>query len=184
MSLDAFHPAIVNTVIGRLAMLFIDAARGDVDDACDAAREMLESHNPRTRQELALAAHFIGMSFHSLDLLGQAADREQPPDRALRVLGKAIGLHREALKSQRALAALQRNDARPAPAEPEQPAAETQADAPAPAQAAGPQDPPRKAAAAGTPYRPPGQGAQRRPLHHIRAESLYRTDAVPIAVPA
>jgi hypothetical protein len=123
-------PAIIlDTVLGRLALLFMTGANGDLSAARQAARQMLVAYHPETEDELRLAAEIISFSFHALEALSQAASPEMPLAKILRLRGSAVGLSREAHKSQRKLDHLQRNrhtePAKPAPiatAQPPEPA--------------------------------------------------------------
>ncbi len=98
---------ILQTILGRLAVLFLTGAGGDVAAARQAAVEMLDSFAPQTVHELRLAAEIISFSFHALEALAQAADPLLPPTRVLRLRGSAVSLSRDAHKSQRRLEQLQ-----------------------------------------------------------------------------
>ncbi len=127
--------ALLETVINRLAVLFLIGANGQMAAARDAARGLLVSHQPETEQELHLAAEVVSFSAHALEALSQAADPELSLTRILRLRGSAVSLSREAHKSRRRLDQLQRNrratpatqpaqSAQPStPAQPAQPAA-------------------------------------------------------------
>jgi hypothetical protein len=109
--------AILDTVLGRLALLFLTGAAGDLATAREAARQMLAAYNPETPAELSLAAEIIGFSLHALEALGQAAASDLSLNRILRLRGSAVSLSREAHKSQRKLDQLQRARATQQPAE-------------------------------------------------------------------
>jgi hypothetical protein len=100
--------AILDTILGRLAPLFLVGAAGNPAIARDAAHQMLAAYNPQTAAQLSLAAEIVGFSFHALEALGQAADRDLSLNRILRLRGSAVSLSREAHKSQRKLDQLQR----------------------------------------------------------------------------
>ncbi len=134
MSLNATLPdAIIQTVLDRLAILFLAGAAGDITHARAAAAQMLADYGPRNRQELRLAAEIISFSFHALEALGQAATPGMSLTRVLRLRGSAVSLSRESHKAQRRLDQMQRDrrmgkaaaptaepaDPRPAAAEPE-----------------------------------------------------------------
>jgi hypothetical protein len=104
MSLVATLPAaILDTILARLALLFLSAAAGDMAAARDAAARMLAEHQPQTEDELRLAANIIGFSFHALQALGQAMTPDMPLNRVLRLRGSAVSLSRESHKAQRRL---------------------------------------------------------------------------------
>jgi hypothetical protein len=109
--------AILETVLGRLALLFLTGAAGNLAAAREAAHQMLAAYNPRTAAELSLAAEIIGFSFHALEALAQAAGPDLSLNRVLRLRGSAVSLSREAHKSQRKLDQLQRAPATRQPAE-------------------------------------------------------------------
>jgi hypothetical protein len=96
-------------VLGRLALLFLSGAKGDLAAARHAAAHMLAAYGPETEDELRLAAEIISFSLHSLDALSQAATPDMPLTKILRLRGGAVSLSRESHKSQRKLDQLQRD---------------------------------------------------------------------------
>ena len=104
----ALSTVILDTVLGRLAVLFLTGARGDLTLAHEAARQMLADYRPETNDELRLAAEIINFSFHALEALGQATTPEMTLNKILRLRGSAVSLSREAHKSRRKLDQLQR----------------------------------------------------------------------------
>ena len=110
MSLAAtLSTVILDTVLGRLALLFLTGAGGDLTLAREAARQMLADYHPETNDELRLAAEIINFSFHALEALGQAATPEMTLNKILCLRGSAVSLSREAHKSRRKLDQLQRD---------------------------------------------------------------------------
>ena len=108
MSLPATLPAVlVETILTRLAFLFLTGAQGDLAQARDAARHTLAAHHPETEIELSLAAEIISFSFHALEALSQAATPDLSLAKILRLRGSAVSLSRESHKSQRKLDQLQ-----------------------------------------------------------------------------
>jgi len=117
MPLPASIPqAILETILGRLALLFLAGAVGDHATARDAAAQMLAAYRPETPEELTLAAEIVSFSFQALEALSQAANPDLSMNRTLRLRGSAVSLSRESHKSQRKLGQLQR--ARRIPAQP------------------------------------------------------------------
>jgi hypothetical protein len=118
-----FSAAILDTILGRLALLFLSAAAGDLTAARDAAAQMLSAYQPQTEDELRLAAAIVGFSLHALEALGQAAGPDLPLTRILRLRGSAVSLSRESHKAQRRLDQLQkaRRTGSPAASEAPQP---------------------------------------------------------------
>ena len=109
MSLIPSLPAaILDTVLGRLAIFFLTSTAGDMIAARHAAQQMLAAYHPETPGELSLAAEIVSFSFHALETLGQAADPDMSLNRKLRLRGSAVSLSREAHKSQRKLDQLQK----------------------------------------------------------------------------
>jgi hypothetical protein len=128
MSLAKTLPgAILETIVTRLAALFLTGAAGDMTAARQAAAQMLGAYHPQTEDELRLAANIVGFSFHALEALGQAATPDMPLTKILRLRGSAVSLSRESHKAQRRLDQLRKARREGIPAQP----AETQ---PQPAQ--------------------------------------------------
>ena len=134
--------ALLETVINRLAVLFLIGAHGEMAAAREAVRGLLLSHQPETEHELHLAAEVVSFSAHALEALSQAADPDLSLTRILRLRGSAVSLSREAHKSRRRLDKLQR-DRRTAPTtQPAQASTPAQPAAPSfPAQASQPTAP-------------------------------------------
>jgi len=122
MSLPAtIAKAILDTVLARLALLFLSAAAGDTEAAREAANQMLAAYNPQTADELTLAAQIVTLQFHALEALGNAAEPGLSLNRILRLRGSAVSLSRESHKARRRLDQIQR--ARQTPEQPARPAA-------------------------------------------------------------
>jgi hypothetical protein len=119
MSLNSLPVAVLDTILGRLDILFLTGAAGDLNSARHAARQMLSSYLPETEDELRLAAEIVGFSFHALEALGQAAGPDMPLTRILRLRGSAVSLSRESHKAQRRLDQLQNARRTGAPAKTE-----------------------------------------------------------------
>jgi hypothetical protein len=131
MSLAAIFPVVVlETILKRLAALFIIGAGGDPAAAQQAAAQMLASYNPQTEEELCIAANIVGFSFQALEALGQAADPDMSLTRVLRLRSGAVSLSREADRARRSLAQLQKIRQQTQPAE--QPQTPQAASPPAP----------------------------------------------------
>ena len=104
MSLPAtIAPAIQDTVIARLAPLFLTGANGDVAAARGAAAQMLAAHKPETPDELSLAADIISLQLHTLEALSYAATPDLSLSKIFRLRGSAVSLSRESHKAQRKL---------------------------------------------------------------------------------
>jgi len=117
MSLPAnIAHAIMETVLGRIALLFLSGASCDMPTARDAASQMLAAHNAATPDELTLAAEIVSLKFHALQALAEAAEPDLPRNNILRLRGSAVSLSRESHKSQRKLDQLQRARATAQPA--------------------------------------------------------------------
>jgi hypothetical protein len=101
-------PAILDTVLGRLAILFLSGANGDLTAARQAASQMLVSYHPETEDELRLAAEIISFSFHALEALSQAATPDMPLNKVLRLRSGAVSLSRESHKAERRLDQIQK----------------------------------------------------------------------------
>ena len=100
--------AILDTVIGRLALLFLAAAAGDMTAAREAASQMLAAYNAETPEELSLATEIISFQLHALEALACAADPDLSLNKILRLRGSAVSLSRESHKARRKLDQLQR----------------------------------------------------------------------------
>jgi hypothetical protein len=120
MPLPITLPAgIVETILTRLAAIFLTGALGDIDAARHAATQMLLAYHPETTDELRLAANIVGFSFQALEALGQAAAPDLPLTRILRLRGGAVSLSREAAKAERRLGQLQQARRHPVETQPE-----------------------------------------------------------------
>jgi hypothetical protein len=109
MSLSAIiTPAILDTVLGRLAGHFLVTTKGDLPTARHAASRLLVAHDVRTVEELHLAADIVSLGFHTLEALSQAADPDLSLNKKLRLRGGAVSLSRERHKAQRKLDQLKR----------------------------------------------------------------------------
>ncbi len=114
---NTLPPAVVETVLTRLATLFLTGAAGDLTAARQAAAQMLAAYDPQTEDELRLAANIVGFSFHALEALGQAATPDMPLTKILRLRGGAVSLSRESHKAQRRLDQLQKDRRQGIPAQ-------------------------------------------------------------------
>lgn len=113
-------PALLDTILGPLALLFLTGAAGDLAVARHAADQMLAAYNAETPEELRLAAEIITFGLHALEALSQSAEAGLSPNKILRLRGSAVSLSRESHKSQRKLDQLQHArhvGAEPKPAE-------------------------------------------------------------------
>jgi hypothetical protein len=129
MSTTTIPPAILDTILTNLALIFLTGAHGSETAARDAAGQMLAAYNPETPAELRLAANIVSFSFHALEALSQSATPDMPLTRVLRLRGSAVSLSRESHKAERRLEQVQkaRHDgipAQPEPAEQSIPAAD------------------------------------------------------------
>jgi hypothetical protein len=113
--------AVLETVLTRLAALFLTGAAGDITAAGQVAAQMLAASHPQTEDELRLAANIVGFSFHALETLSQAAAPDIPLTKILRLRGGAISLSRESFKAQRRRDQLQKAPARASPPNPPKP---------------------------------------------------------------
>ena len=114
-------PALLETILAQLALLFLSAAAGDTEAARHAAAQMIAAYNAETEEEISLAAEIISFRFHSLEALGHAAAAGLSLNKVLRLRGSAVSLRRESHKAQRKLDQLQkarRAGTQPQPAQP------------------------------------------------------------------
>jgi hypothetical protein len=119
MPLDTIlPPAILQTILTRLAALFLTGAAGDMTAARHAAAQMLGAYRPETEDELRLAANIIGFSFQSLEALSQSAAPDLPITRILRLRGSAVSLSRESREAERRLDQVQKARRQGVPAQP------------------------------------------------------------------
>ena len=99
--------ALLETILTRIAPLFLIGAAGNLEAARDAAAHMLAAYHPETSDELRCAANIVAFSFQSLEALSQAANSDMSLTRILRLRGSAVTLTRESAKAERRLAELQ-----------------------------------------------------------------------------
>jgi hypothetical protein len=111
--------AILETILARLAALFLTGANGDTAAARQAALQMLAAYHPKTEDELRLAANIVCFSFQALEALSQAAAPDLPLTRVLRLRSGAVSLSRESARAERRLSQLQ--NPRQQPIQPQQP---------------------------------------------------------------
>jgi hypothetical protein len=121
----AIAPAILDTVIGRIALLFLAGAGGDMTAARHAAHQMLAAYNPETPDELSLASEIVSFSFHALEALSYASNPDLSLNKVLRLRGSAVSLSRESHKAQRKLDQLQRGPRTGTVAQPPEAASES-----------------------------------------------------------
>jgi hypothetical protein len=132
----AIAPAILDTVIGRIALLFLAGAGGDMTAARHAAHQMLAAYHPETPDELSLASEIVSFSFHALEALSYASNPDLSLNKILRLRGSAVSLSRESHKAQRKLDQLQRAPRTRTMAQPAEAPSESPAPQPAPARPA------------------------------------------------
>jgi hypothetical protein len=133
--------AVLDTILARLAVLFLTGSGGDLAAAHHGAAKMLAGYHPETEDELRLAAEIVSFGFHALEALSQAASHDLPLTKILRLRGSAVSLSRQSHRSQHRLDQLQR-DRRTSRAA--QPAAALPQEPPAPQASALPQEPPAR----------------------------------------
>jgi hypothetical protein len=130
--------AVLDTILARLAVLFLTGSGGDLAVAHHGAAKMLAGYHPETEDELRLAAEIVSFGFHALEALSQAASHDLPLTKILRLRGSAVSLSRQSHRSQHRLDQLQR-DRRTSRAA--QPAAALPQEPPAPRPSSLPQEP-------------------------------------------
>ncbi len=107
--LAALVPAgLLDLLLGRLALFFLTNVGDDLAAARDTAAHMLLGFDPRTEDELHLAAEVVSFSFHALEALGQAVDPALSLNQKLRLRTGAVSLNRESHKSRRQLEQIQK----------------------------------------------------------------------------
>ena len=105
--LASFPTAILDTILGRLALLFIKGAADDLAAARCAAAEMLAAYRRKPWTNSTSPPKSFSFGMHALDALGQSAEPDTPPAKVLRLRGGAVSLSRESHKAQRRLDQLQ-----------------------------------------------------------------------------
>jgi hypothetical protein len=110
--------AVLDTILARLALLFLAGAGHDMAAARLAALQMLTVYHPETEDEFRLAAAIVSFSFHALEALSQAATPDMPLTRILRLRSSAVSLSRESHKAERRLDQLQKARRTGAPSQP------------------------------------------------------------------
>jgi hypothetical protein len=118
--MTTMNQAILDTVLGHLALFFLAATAGDMTKARQAAAQTIAAYHPQSPEELTLASEIISFSFQALEALGQAAAPDLSLNRTLRLRGSAVSLSRESHKARRKLDQLQRahrNGIQPEPVE-------------------------------------------------------------------
>ncbi|HQT76350.1 MAG TPA: hypothetical protein PLD10_04805 [Rhodopila sp.] len=111
--------AFLEEILIFLAPMFMNGAAGDASAARHAALCALAAYDPRTEQELRLAAEITSLGFSMLEALAQSANPDLSLSAVLRLRGNANALHRSAHQCQRVLDRLRKQ--RPDGAAHEQP---------------------------------------------------------------
>jgi hypothetical protein len=101
-------PAILDTILGHLALHFLAATNGDHAAARHAASCMLACHDPQTGEEIHLATGIVSFGFHALEALSAAAAPELSLNQKIRLRGSAVSMSREAHRARRKLDQLKR----------------------------------------------------------------------------
>jgi hypothetical protein len=101
-------PAVLDKILGSLALLFLASAGGDLAAARHAAACLLADYQVETEEELRLAADIVSFGFHALDALGQAMTPDLPLKEILALRSSAVSLNRQSHRSQRKLDQLRR----------------------------------------------------------------------------
>lgn len=104
MSLAMTLPtATLETILPRVAAIFLEGAGGDQTAARLAAIEMLAGYHPDTAEELRVAAKIVIFSFQALEALAQAALPNMPLPLVLLLRSGSVSLSRESEKAERRL---------------------------------------------------------------------------------
>jgi hypothetical protein len=111
-------PAVLDTILGRVALLFLSGANEDLAVARQAAAHMLAAYQPETEDELRLAGQIVSFSLHALEALSQAVTPDMPLNKILRLRSGAVSLSRESHKAERRLEQRQQARRDGIPAEP------------------------------------------------------------------
>jgi hypothetical protein len=110
MSLPALiTPAILDKILGNLALLFLTSTGSDLPAARHSASRLLAAYDVETEEELRLAADIVSFGFHALDALGQAMAPNLPLKEVLNLRSSAVNLNRQSYRSQRKLDQLKRD---------------------------------------------------------------------------
>ena len=178
-------PAILDTVLGRLALLFLAGAGDDMTLARHAAGRLLIAYKVETEEELSLAAEVISFSYHALAALSQAMEPDLSLNKIIRLRGSAVSLSREGHRNQRKLDQLQRDRRAAASAPPAETTAPPLAtpDAPAIDQAVGLNVLARQEAKTEAPARTWTQAYHDRQRDKRLAESARKRQDLPGAAP-
>ncbi|HVY14501.1 MAG TPA: hypothetical protein VHB27_04695 [Rhodopila sp.] len=95
--------ALLRTVLGHIAVLLLQGANGNHEEAWEAAECLIHGHAPRTEVELHLVYRIIAFNLQVGQALAQAAQPDMPLNRVLRLRSGAATLARAADKAERAL---------------------------------------------------------------------------------
>lgn len=96
-------PAVLDKVLGNLAVPFLVSAGGNLTAARYAASKMLAGYDVVTGEELCLAADIISFGFQAQDALGQAMAPDLPLKDVMDLRKSAVTLNRESHRCQRKL---------------------------------------------------------------------------------
>jgi hypothetical protein len=111
-------PAFQDRILALLSPLFLEAPGGNMAAARETVRTTLDGYNPRTEEELRLAALTVAFGIAALEALGDAADPGLPVNQRLRLRNNASALSRAGHRTQAALDKMHRGDAQPTTLQP------------------------------------------------------------------
>ena len=99
---------VVDSIVGRIALLLLGCDVGDLAAARHAASRMLAAYEVCNEEELRLAGEIISFGLHALDALSKSTNPDLTLNQLLRLRSNAVNLSRESYKWQRQLEKLQR----------------------------------------------------------------------------
>ena len=99
---------VVDSIVGRIALLLLGCDVGDLAAARHSASRMLAAYEVCNEEELRLAGEIISFGLHALDALSKSTNPDLTLNQLLRLRSNAVNLSRESYKWQRQLEKLQR----------------------------------------------------------------------------
>ncbi|HVY18224.1 MAG TPA: hypothetical protein VHB27_23600, partial [Rhodopila sp.] len=103
MRITELPAALLRTVLRHLAVLLLEGANGNHQEAWEAAEALILGHCPRTEAELHLIYRILAFNLQAGEALAQAVQPDMPLNRVLRLRSGAVALAREVAKAERRL---------------------------------------------------------------------------------
>ncbi|HVY17276.1 MAG TPA: hypothetical protein VHB27_18780 [Rhodopila sp.] len=103
MSILDLPPAFLRTILHYIAVHLLKGADGNMDEAWQAAGDLMRGHDPQTEQEFRLCALLITFNLQAGEALAQAVNPNLTINQVMRLRSGALALTRAADRTERRL---------------------------------------------------------------------------------